>query len=156
MMGLLRNTNFWLGFFAVAFCLSCAQVKMPTGGPRDEEPPKILATSPKNLSTNTKPEKITIQFDEYFQLDNPAQNITFSPPLDKTPEFIPKGKSLVIKMPKDTLEENTTYAVNFGAAIKDNNEGNIQDSFTYVFSTGPYIDSLFFAVKVIQAETGEP
>ncbi len=156
MMGLLRNTYFLLGLLAVAFCLSCAQVKMPGGGPRDEEPPKILATSPKNLSINTKPEKITIQLDEYFQLDNPTQNITFSPPLDKTPEFITKGKSLVIKMPKDTLEENTTYTINFGAAIKDNNEGNIQDSFTFVFSTGPYIDSLFFAGKVIQAETCEP
>src|SRR5690606_28211602 len=43
---------------------------------------------------------------------------------------------------KDTLKENTTYTFNFGQSIIDNNEGNPLSYFTYVFSTGDYIDSL--------------
>ena len=42
----------------------------------------------------------------------------------------------------DTLKENTTYALNFGSAVRDNNEGNPLNSLRYVFSTGPEIDSL--------------
>jgi len=102
-----------------------------------------------------RPDKITIEFDEYIALNNPSQNITISPPINGTPEFVHKGNSLVIKLPQDSLESNTTYTIYFGAAIKDNNEGNIQDSFTYVFSTGPYLDSLRIQGKVIKSENGE-
>ena len=42
----------------------------------------------------------------------------------------------------DTLKPNTTYAINFGTSIVDNNEGNPLSYFRYVFSTGNVIDSL--------------
>ena len=56
---------------------------------------------------------------------------------------------------KDTLESNTTYSMNFGNAIRDVNEGNIMKDFTYVFSTGPYIDSLELTGNVVLAEDGK-
>jgi hypothetical protein len=56
---------------------------------------------------------------------------------------------------RDTLEPNTTYAINLGNAIRDINEGNIYKNFTYVFSTGSIIDSLEFSGKVQLAETGK-
>ena len=56
---------------------------------------------------------------------------------------------------KDTLEKNTTYVINFGKAIADVNEGNILKNFSYVFSTGPHIDSLSISGHVINTETGE-
>jgi hypothetical protein len=56
---------------------------------------------------------------------------------------------------KDPLEPNTTYSFNFGKAIRDENEGNPLNGFTYTFSTGPYLDSLELGGKVILAETGK-
>jgi hypothetical protein len=45
--------------------------------------------------------------------------------------------------------------INFGKAIADVNEGNILKNFSYVFSTGPHIDSLSISGHVINTETGE-
>jgi len=56
---------------------------------------------------------------------------------------------------KDTLQPNTTYSFNFGNAIRDVNEGNILKNFTYVFSTGKYIDSMRFSGTVLVANTGK-
>ena len=41
-----------------------------------------------------------------------------------------------------SLAPNTTYALDFGSAIRDNNEGNPLYSMRYVFSTGGEIDSM--------------
>ena len=40
------------------------------------------------------------------------------------------------------LLENTTYAIDFGSAIRDNNEGNPLNAMRYVFSTGDKVDSI--------------
>ncbi len=62
--------------------------------------------------------------------------------------------TITVKL-KDSLESNTTYSINFRNAIKDFSEGNILKGFTYIFSTGQYIDSLEITGKVILAETGK-
>ena len=46
---------------------------------------------------------------------------------------------------------NTTYSFNFGQSIADNNEGNAINQFKYVFSTGPYIDSLKLSGRIKDA-----
>ena len=45
--------------------------------------------------------------------------------------------------------------INFGKAIADVNEGNILNNFTYVFSTGPHIDSLSISGSVQNTLTGD-
>ena len=45
--------------------------------------------------------------------------------------------------------------INFGKSIADVNEGNILNNFTYVFSTGPHIDSLSISGDVQNSLTGE-
>lgn len=56
----------------------------------------------------------------------------------------------------DTLLPNTTYTIDFGDAIEDNNEGNILSGFAYTFSTGPDLDSLRISGMVLGAEDMEP
>ncbi|MFZ1370254.1 MAG: Ig-like domain-containing protein, partial [Ferruginibacter sp.] len=56
---------------------------------------------------------------------------------------------------KDSLLPNTTYSINFGNAIVDINEGNPYKDFTYVFTTGDFIDSFKLEGKVLLAETGK-
>jgi len=119
----------------------CANIQRPMGGPKDVTPPRLLKATPPNMSRNFNAKIIQLDFDEFFKLSNQYTEISMSPAQDKQPEFKIKSKSLVIVI-KDTLQKNTTYVINFGKAIADVNEGNVLKNFTYVFSTGPHIDSL--------------
>lgn len=56
----------------------------------------------------------------------------------------------------DSLQENTTYTIDFGDAIVDNNEGNPLGQFSYAFSTGSTIDTMQVSGTVLNAENLEP
>jgi hypothetical protein len=98
--------------------------------------------------------KITLDFDEYIQLQNANQELIISPVPKEEPAIESKLKTLTIRI-KDTLEANTTYTLNFGNAIRDINEGNIARNFTYIFSTGSTFDSLTLSGKVVLAVNGK-
>ncbi len=132
----------------------CAQIGAPTGGPRDSIPPELVSATPKLLSTNFTGNKVTLVFDEYVDVKEVQTNVLVSPFPKISPQVDFKLKTVTVKL-KDTLLENTTYAINFGNAIQDNNEGNPFRNFTYVFSTGNTIDSLQLGGQVIIAETGK-
>ncbi|WP_339610398.1 Ig-like domain-containing protein, partial [uncultured Planktosalinus sp.] len=132
----------FLLLFSLSF-IDCAKRGNPEGGARDTIPPVILKAAPENYSTNFKGNEITIQFDEYIKLKDLQNQLIISPPLDNQPVITPFGTSKTLKIViNDTLKENTTYTINFGSSIVDNNEDNSFDYFKYVFSTGTYIDSL--------------
>ncbi|MFD1094734.1 Ig-like domain-containing protein [Salegentibacter chungangensis] len=136
----------------------CAKKGMPKGGPKDEEPPKFVRATPENFSTNFSKEEIRIYFNEYIKIENPQKQIIISPPMDPKPSILPLGsarKDIKIEI-FDTLQENTTYTINFGKSIVDNNEGNPMDYFKYVFSTGDYIDSLEVGGSVSDAYLKAP
>ncbi|MDB5021752.1 MAG: hypothetical protein JWQ28_2879, partial [Pedobacter sp.] len=125
------------------------------GGPRDKVPPKILKMEPKDLTTNFKAKQIVIQFDEFFKLQDQYKEFNISPDVEKQPQLKVKKRSLEITF-QDTLEKNTTYTMNFGKMIADINESNVLKNLTYVFSTGPKLDSLTLSGQVIDAVTGLP
>lgn len=136
---------------------SCANRGTPTGGPKDEEAPLIIKANPENFTTNFKGKEIRITFDEYVKIKNIQKQLIISPPMDPEPTVTPLGTpSKYIKIIiNDTLEENTTYAFNFGQSIVDNNEENPYDYYKYVFSTGDYIDSLSVKGQIMDAEKRE-
>lgn len=139
-------------FACLLVIFGCANILHPQGGPRDLTPPKLLKAAPPNMTRNFKAKEIRLEFDEFFKLNNPYQEITMSPTPAKLPEYNTSKKSLVIVL-KDSLEKNTTYVINFGKAIADVNEGNVLKNFTYVFSTGSHIDSLTISGSVINTLT---
>ncbi|WP_288893204.1 Ig-like domain-containing protein [uncultured Alistipes sp.] len=134
-------------FFASAFFSRCASMMIPTGGPRDTLPPVIVNMTPDNFSTD-RPlvghGKIYIEFDEFVQLKDQQKEFFTSPQMKKKPTVTLRGRGIVIQL-RDTLLPNTTYALNFGSALRDNNEGNPLHSMRYVFSTGPEIDSMILS-----------
>ena len=138
---------------SIVIICSCGQQIPPTGGPRDSLPPKLVMSEPVMGATNFKGNKITLYFDEYVALENPFEKLTYSPLPKSNPNAESKLRSVIIKI-KDTLEENTTYSIDFGEALKDINEGNILKNFHYEFSTGPYLDSAFVTGQVFIAPTG--
>ena len=125
----------WLSLFFV----SCAQIVAPTGGDKDVVSPKIIKSSPQNFAVNYKEKTFSLVFDEYIQVRN-WNKVIFSPPLKSISDYRLNGKKLTVSW-EDTLLDNTTYTVNFGKSILDNNEGNPLDSNLLVFSTGEKIDS---------------
>ena len=124
------------GFFS-----RCASIMTPQGGPKDTIPPVIVAMQPDNFATNFKEKKIYIEFNEYVQLKDQSKEFFTSPAMKKKPLLSLRGKGVVVQI-RDTLLENTTYALNFGSTIRDNNEGNPLNAMRYVFSTGDTVDSL--------------
>ncbi len=133
--------------FAGSLFTKCASTMTPTGGPKDTLPPVIVAMEPDNFSTGFRtlnPPKIYIEFDEYVQLKDQQKEFYTSPAMKKKPTLTRRGRGIVVTI-KDTLLENTTYALNFGSAIQDNNESNPLHSMRYVFSTGDEIDSMYMS-----------
>lgn len=129
--------------FLPAFLARCASMLTPTGGPKDTLPPVITAMTPDNFTTRMKDgAKIYVEFDEFVQLKDQQKEFFTSPQMKKKPVLSLRGKGVVIQL-RDTLKPNTTYALNFGSSIRDNNEGNPLNAMRYVFSTGDEIDSMF-------------
>ena len=139
-----------------AVCMSsgCANPIAPSGGPRDSIPPLLVAVTPKDSALDFKEKRVTFTFNEFVQIDNVHDNLIVSPLPKSEPVIESKLRTVSIRI-RDTLEENTTYSYNFGNAIKDINEGNVLKNFTYVFSTGRYIDSLELTGRVLMAQTGK-
>lgn len=131
-------------FILVLLTVQCARRGAPTGGPEDEQPPILLKVEPENYTTNFKGGKIRLEFDEFIKLKEVGKQLVISPPQKNKPLIRPQGTTarFVELTLLDTLNENTTYAINFGQSIVDNNEENPFNFYTYVFSTGDVLDSL--------------
>lgn len=147
----------WLGPALIGGLLlySCASVGRLEGGPRDEDPPVFLGGSPAPGELNNTKKKISIQFDEFIKLDKANENVVISPPQVQQPVIKASGKKVVITL-EDTLKANTTYTIDFGDAIQDNNEGNPLTGFIYTFSTGERLDTMAVSGTVLNAMNLEP
>ncbi len=145
----------WIFLILPLFYISCANIVAPTGGPRDEDPPEVLRSTPPNYSTWYDGGDVRIFFDEFVELRNLRQNLLVSPPLQDNPEVRVRGRSIIMSI-TDTLMENTTYNFFFGESIVDITEGNAIPNFQFVVSTGSYVDSLSVKVTVVNALTLQP
>lgn len=141
-----------------AYCLhtsSCASTKAaPSGGPKDTIPPTVLEVYPPEGAVNFPLQKgeITITFNEYVQIKDANKNILLSPPQKKPVKARIKKKGIVVEF-QEPLDSNTTYSLNFGNSIADNNEGNLLGGFSYSFSTGNVVDSMMLSGTVVDAVT---
>ena len=141
--------------FLSLFVTSCAQVGTISGGEKDTAAPQVITdkVNPPNESVNFTSRKVEIPFDEFFRLDNPAENIRIVPPHAKIKAQM-KKKSLLLSW-DDTLQDNTTYAIYINNAVKDISEGN-DSIIQYVFSTGPTLDSLSYTIRVVDSWSNDP
>ncbi|MBL6655318.1 MAG: Ig-like domain-containing protein [Flavobacteriaceae bacterium] len=132
--------------FSLIILFGCAKRGTPTGGPKDSIPPVLINASPKLNSTNFDSEEIRLTFDEWVKLDKVQDQLIISPPLEKTSYEIKPLSGVTKKVFLnflDSLAPETTYTINFGNSIQDNNENNPLTFFSYTFSTGETIDSLY-------------
>lgn len=133
----------------------CAKISIPTGGPRDEQPPVVVKTNPPSGTTFFKSKSIKITFNEFVTINNASQTVIMSPPIETNLDLTTQNKSVIIKIP-DTLRSNTTYNIAMVGTIKDYTEGNPLPFYNYTFSTGDHIDSFQLHGVLIDASTLEP
>ncbi len=139
--------------FIVYSCANKAQG--PTGGPKDEIPPKVLKSAPLNGALNFKKKEINILFDENISVVKATENVFISPPQLKQPDVKGNGKVVSVTFLED-LVDSTTYTINFGDAIVDLNENNPVKDYRFSFSTGDEIDTLQISGTLINAEDLNP
>lgn len=127
---------------------SCAKQSSPTGGPRDEKPPMLIESDPKDQSINLKPELLKLTFDEFVALENASKGVVVTPRIDKDKvEFSALKNTVTVKLNQE-LEDSTTYVFDFQKAVVDLSEKNPAENLRIVFSTGSSIDSLSIAGKI--------
>ena len=128
---------------AMMFPSGCANTTTPpSGGDKDTIPPVLVNTYPLPGAVNVPTHKTQVKFtfNEYVVVKD-ANAIFLSPPLEKKPKYKISGKSVIVSFESD-LDSNRTYTLDITGAIADNNEGNMYEGFTLVFSTGSQIDSM--------------
>lgn len=128
----------------------CANPGTPSGGPKDEKPPVLVNSIPKQNALNFNGKTIELEFDELIQLKDANQKFVVSPPVNKRPIIDPRGKRIRITF-EEELQPATTYTLDFADAISDNNEGNILQNFRFSFSTGESTDSMVIAGNLFDA-----
>ncbi len=138
----MKSKGIFLLISIVFLLVSCAKQSSPTGGPRDKNSPKLLESNPSEQSINTKPQEISLTFDEFIALENASKNLIITPRLDKDKlEFTALKNNINVKL-NQNLEDNTTYVFDFQKAVVDLSEKNPAENLKVIFSTGPAIDSL--------------
>ncbi len=133
--------KYFFFFIFLIVLAACANVAMPTGGPRDKTPPELVSSIPSNNEKNFNGNIIELTFSEDIKIKDPKEEILIIPSIGKKTLFTVKKKKLVID-PELELIPNTTYSINFREGVQDLTEGNPADNLHLAFSTGPTIDSL--------------
>ena len=139
------------------FSPSCANTTTPpSGGPKDTIPPVIteLYPLPEAVGVPVEKTQLKMTFNEYVVVKD-AKSLYLSPPMEKSPKYKIKGKSVIVYF-EEPLDSNRTYTLDVTNAIADNNEGNMFPGYTMVFSTGDTIDSMMVTGIVQDCNTLQP
>ena len=139
-------------FFHLLFCIGCANMITPNGGPVDASPPKLISTFVEEEIKDTITQ-ITCTFDEIILENNFKENFFISPPI-KNYEYKIKNNILILKI-NEILNKDLVYKLNFGSGLKDYREGNVLDSLSIFLNKDTLKinkgDLFYHKVKVINA-----
>ncbi len=142
-------------FFSGLFT-RCANVTATMeGGPRDTLPPRVVRMIPAYNATGVRPRRVVIEFDEMIRLEDMGNQFFTSPLMEVKPTVTFKRKSAVVAI-DSPLADSTTYVLNLGSGVVDNNENNPAHALKYTFSTGGHIDSMYmsgFVADALSADT---
>ncbi|MFA0961817.1 Ig-like domain-containing protein [Roseivirga sp. BDSF3-8] len=151
----MRLFNSAICIVGILYVMACANISSPSGGPRDETPPELITSVPRDNSTNVRSREIVFEFDEYIRLDGLSKQLIITPRLDINYKSQVRKNVVTITF-DEPLPENTTFTLNFREAVKDITEGNPAENLRLAFSTGPFIDSLSLSGQVNNLLTNKP
>src|SRR5690606_30681525 len=129
-----------LFLLAAICCNSCARQSSPMGGPKDEDPPKLVSSNPENETTNIEPSEILLTFNEYIKVENLTNQVIMTSGIhSQQVEFMALNNQLRIRLNHE-LEDKTPYVFNCQKSVQDIREGNPANRLKLAFSTGDEID----------------
>jgi len=121
------------------FVISCASVKAPPGGPKDETAPKLIDVIPPIGSVNFNGGRVELIFSEYLKESSVIKAISILPKFENEPEIVFKGEKILIDFPKNLLK-NQTYVISINRKLLDEHGVNFSEGVQAAFSTGSEID----------------
>ncbi|MGM0546579.1 MAG: Ig-like domain-containing protein [Bacteroidota bacterium] len=133
---------------------SCATPTTPTGGPPDEEGPKITHTEPETGTTNFSGQSITLHFSEFVERSSLREAIDIEPDVGISFEIDWGRKSAEIEFDQ-AIPDSTTLIINIGTDLTDTNNNSMSSPEKVAVSTGDEIDEGKIAGNIIDAQTGE-
>ncbi|NVM00937.1 MAG: Ig-like domain-containing protein [Candidatus Helarchaeota archaeon] len=135
----MKISNILLLYFILF--IRCAVQGPPGGGPQDSIPPEIVEVYPPANSTGIEPlTDIYLKFSENMEHISVERSIFITPFPKEKLMFHWEGKKLYIII-KDRLLEGVTHVINVGTGAKDLRNNNIENSYSWSFSTGDKIDT---------------
>ena len=145
-----------IGVLLLCLLSACANMGTPpSGGPKDETPPKLLLSIPKDQSVQFNGKIIKLIFDEYVELKNLKSGLIITPTIKGDYEF-KLNKNILTLIFEKPFEPQTTYVLDFGESVQDVNERNKAENLRIAFSTGNQIDTANISGRVTQLQTGLP
>ncbi|MEZ4700646.1 MAG: Ig-like domain-containing protein [Rhodothermales bacterium] len=151
----MRTGSFFSLALALAGLASCAIPVSPTGGPTDQTPAAVAASTPAAQSVNVDATSMHIVFSEYVDQASFAQAISITPEFPRPPVYRWRKKAVTIEFP-EPLAENTTYIVTIDTKLRDMNRVALKQPITLAFATGPVINRGKIEGRVLDAEDGTP
>jgi hypothetical protein len=135
---------------------SCANPVSPSGGPRDETPPRIATSRPAAEATDVSGRTVQILFNEYVEQESLREALSVTPRPAGRLEFDWNGRSVDITFP-EPFRDSTTYLLTIDKALKDVREGTaLEQPILLAFSTGTQIDRGRLAGRVVGNRRGAP
>ena len=139
-MSVIFNQKILCLAFLILLNISCANIVPPSGGEKDTDPPNLQKTQ-KIIQTQGNI-SIVFSFDEFIEINNWDQNFYVSPPVNKTVTKEIKKKNLILNFQDSSFLDSVTYNISLNNCIKDNNEGNVIEKLSYLFTKNDFIDTL--------------
>jgi uncharacterized protein (DUF2141 family) len=136
------------GSVLLFLALSCAKQSSPSGGPKDTIPPILVQSIPHHKELQFNGKEVELTFSEFIILNNPKDQIIITPSIGKDYKVTAKKKTVFLELEK-SLDDSTTYTINFRESIQDITEKNPIKNLQLAFSTGNYIDSLSIDGSVV-------
>ena len=121
--------------------IRCAVQGPPGGGLQDNIPPEIVEVYPSANSIEIKPSTdIYLNFSENMEHISVERSIFITPSPKEELRFRWEGKKIYIIIEKELLT-GVTYVINVGTGAKDLRNNNMENSYSWAFSTGDKIDT---------------
>lgn len=139
---------------AMLFLGSCATPTSPSGGPRDEEGPSVIATEPETGATGFRGREITFHFSEFVNRGSLRGALTLEPSLG-IPWTLDWGRKSVSLQLEQALPDSVTLIVTVGTGLTDMNGNKMESPVRVAVSSGPRINKGGLVGRVLDARTGE-
>jgi len=128
--------------------LGCAAQGPPSGGPPDEEGPRLLYTVPEDGATQVGDiDRVEFFFSEPIDSRSIVNALEITPPLNDEPLLRVQKKKLIVSW-QDTLGSDRSYIFSFGRNIKDYRGNPSLQEVRLAFATGDSLDEGRIAGRV--------